>query len=71
MFICIFQLKKAQAEGLMLVGFQEGPITFKPTYKFDKHTDVYDTRYHFLNCYLYFVPHPNEISFERQLCTFA
>lgn len=38
------KLKKAQAEGLMLVGFEEGPINFKPTYKFDKNTDNYDTR---------------------------
>lgn len=37
------QLRRAQKEGLMLVGFQEGPITFKPTYKFDKNTDIYDT----------------------------
>lgn len=37
------QLKKAQKEGLMLVDFKEGPINFKPTYKFDKDTDVYDT----------------------------
>ncbi|XP_052236515.1 phosphatidylinositol 4,5-bisphosphate 5-phosphatase A-like isoform X2 [Dreissena polymorpha] len=37
------QLKQAQQEGLMFVDFNEGPITFKPTYKFDKDTDVYDT----------------------------
>ncbi|XP_052799646.1 inositol polyphosphate 5-phosphatase K-like isoform X1 [Mya arenaria] len=37
------QLKQAQQEGLMLVDFQEGPLNFKPTYKFDKDTDVYDT----------------------------
>ncbi|XP_045174145.1 inositol polyphosphate 5-phosphatase K-like isoform X2 [Mercenaria mercenaria] len=37
------QLKKAQQEGLILVDFQEGPINFKPTYKFDKDTDNYDT----------------------------
>ncbi|XP_060605261.1 inositol polyphosphate 5-phosphatase K-like isoform X2 [Ruditapes philippinarum] len=37
------QLKQAQQEGLMLVDFHEGPINFKPTYKFDKDTDIYDT----------------------------
>jgi len=39
------QLKSAQQEGLMLVDFKEGPLNFNPTYKFDKDTDVYDTRW--------------------------
>ncbi|ELU13654.1 hypothetical protein CAPTEDRAFT_98393, partial [Capitella teleta] len=37
------QLKKAMAEEVILVDFQEGPLTFPPSYKFDKKTNVYDT----------------------------
>ncbi|CAK5264612.1 unnamed protein product [Mycena citricolor] len=29
--------------GCRLRGFAEGPLTFAPTYKYDRHTDVYDT----------------------------
>ena len=32
-------------DGLIPAGFNEGPIDFAPTYKFDKGTDTYDTRY--------------------------
>ena len=32
-------------DGLIPAGFDEGPINFAPTYKFDKGTDTYDTRY--------------------------
>lgn len=28
----------------VLEGFQEGPLKFPPTYKFDVGTDTYDTR---------------------------
>lgn len=28
----------------VLEGFQEGPLKFQPTYKFDVGTDTYDTR---------------------------
>ncbi|KAK3603246.1 hypothetical protein CHS0354_007577 [Potamilus streckersoni] len=37
------QLKKCMEEDLLFVNFQEGPITFNPTYKFDPDTDLYDT----------------------------
>ncbi len=40
-----FQLKRAISEGLLPSVFHEGQITFAPTYKFDKGTDQYDTRY--------------------------
>ena len=40
----LFQLRRAQEEGLIFPGFNEAPITFKPTYKFDPGTDTYDTR---------------------------
>lgn len=29
----------------VLEGFQEGPLKFPPTYKFDVGTNTYDTRY--------------------------
>ena len=38
------QLRNAMNSGLILVDFQEGPLHFQPTYKFDKKTDTYDTR---------------------------
>ncbi|KAL4223420.1 Phosphatidylinositol 4 [Mactra antiquata] len=41
--VALDQLKRAQKEGLMLVGFEEGPLNFKPTYKFNKNSDLYDT----------------------------
>lgn len=37
------QLKKAQAEGKVFSKYIEGEITFGPTYKFDSHSDIYDT----------------------------
>ena len=47
MFKLLFlkQLKRAMRDGLIPAGFDEGPINFAPTYKFDKGTDTYDTRY--------------------------
>lgn len=32
-------------QGRVFNGYQEGYITFLPTYKYDNGTDVYDTRY--------------------------
>ena len=29
---------------LLFLDYNEGPINFNPTYKFDPNTDVYDTR---------------------------
>jgi len=37
------QLKKSQAAGKVFSKYLEGEIKFGPTYKFDVHTDVYDT----------------------------
>ena len=37
------QLRNAQAWGAAFVGYEEAPITFAPTYKYDPGTDVYDT----------------------------
>lgn len=37
------QLMITQKEGLAFVGFQEGEITFPPSYKFDIGTDIYDS----------------------------
>lgn len=37
------QLNNTRHQGLAFVDFQEGPITFPPTYKFDVGTNVYDT----------------------------
>ncbi|GBG24218.1 Inositol polyphosphate 5-phosphatase, putative [Hondaea fermentalgiana] len=37
------QLKKEKAAGRVFRNFVEGPVNFKPTYKFDKDSDVYDT----------------------------
>ena len=31
------------AERLVFAGYEEGPLSFAPTYKYDKGTDVYDT----------------------------
>lgn len=36
------QLLRAKAEKRIFVDYTEGPITFKPTYKYDLGTDVYD-----------------------------
>ena len=37
------QLNMHRAEGKVLLGFEEPPIVFKPSYKFDPYTDIYDT----------------------------
>ncbi|KAI9103073.1 SacI homology domain-containing protein [Phlyctochytrium arcticum] len=37
------QLSEQRANGLAFEGFQEGPITFDPTYKYDNGTHMYDT----------------------------
>ena len=37
------QLKQAMEEGEVFVGYDEGPITFRPTYKYDNGTDEYDS----------------------------
>jgi hypothetical protein len=37
------QLLKERAKGSAFAYFDEGPLNFKPTYKFDKRTSQYDT----------------------------
>ena len=37
------QCKNAMGAGQTFVGFKEGPVCFKPTFKFDKRTSTYDT----------------------------
>lgn len=37
------QLRQSIDEGLAFSGYQEGPILFRPTYKYDLGTDTYDT----------------------------
>ncbi|KAM4699625.1 inositol polyphosphate 5-phosphatase K isoform 2-T2 [Discoglossus pictus] len=39
------QLNMAKKKEPFLQGFLEGPLKFKPTYKFDLNSDVYDTRW--------------------------
>lgn len=38
------QLNMAKKKMFFLQEFSEGPLKFKPTYKFDLHSDEYDTR---------------------------
>uniref|UniRef100_A0A7S1HHQ8 Inositol polyphosphate-related phosphatase domain-containing protein n=3 Tax=Hemiselmis andersenii TaxID=464988 RepID=A0A7S1HHQ8_HEMAN len=37
------QLRKAQTEGRVARGYREGELSFKPTYKYDPASDVYDS----------------------------
>ena len=37
------QLRQAQRSGRVAQGFEEGPLDFPPTYKFDPQSDVYDS----------------------------
>ena len=39
------QLRLQMAAGRVFDGFQEGSVTFRPTYKYDPGTDVWDSRY--------------------------
>lgn len=40
----VIQLQREMALGNVFQGYEEGPITFLPTYKYDNGRDVYDTR---------------------------
>lgn len=40
-FLQLIMMKKKEA---FLQEFEEGPLNFKPTYKFDRNSDTYDTR---------------------------
>lgn len=37
------KLKNAIDAGAAFVGYEEGPLLFRPTYRYDVGTDVYDT----------------------------
>lgn len=37
------QLTRTKSQNQFLQNYQEGGITFLPTYKYDPHSDVYDT----------------------------
>lgn len=37
------QLRRAMDERAVFEGYQEGPLLFRPTYKYDLGTDNYDT----------------------------
>lgn len=45
------QLLESRRYGSAFSGFQEGLITFPPTYKYDIGKDVYDTRYSLINIF--------------------
>lgn len=42
--VSLLQLNMAKDSETVLEGFQEGPLKFPPTYKFDVGTNMYDTR---------------------------
>lgn len=43
--LCLYlQLRIAKRRDPLLREFQEGPLLFPPTYKFDRHSNNYDTR---------------------------
>lgn len=43
--LCLYlQLFIAKKQDQLLREFQEGPLLFPPTYKFDRHSNNYDTR---------------------------
>lgn len=44
-FVLLLQLNIAKKKAAFLREFAEGPLQFKPTYKFDLHSNDYDTRY--------------------------
>lgn len=43
-YFFFLQLNMAKKKEAFLQEFIEGPLHFKPTYKFDLYSDVYDTR---------------------------
>ena len=40
---CFLQLRNEHAAGRTFSGFEEAPIAFAPTYKYDIFSDAYDT----------------------------
>ena len=38
-----WQLRQAIDTGAAFVGYEEGPLLFRPTYRYDAGTDMYDT----------------------------
>ena len=39
----LMKLKNAMDSGVAFVGYEEGPLLFRPTYRYDVGTDIYDT----------------------------
>jgi hypothetical protein len=39
----LVKLKNAMDTGVAFVGYEEGPLLFRPTYRYDVGTDIYDT----------------------------
>jgi len=39
----LIKLKNAMDSGVAFVGYEEGPLLFRPTYRYDVGTDTYDT----------------------------
>lgn len=51
------QLSRAVLRGEVFKGFEEGPLLFPPTYKFDVGTDNYDSSAKVGCCNFYFSSH--------------
>lgn len=42
--LCLWQLNVLKDKEELLQQFEEGPLDFQPTYKFDLNSDTYDSR---------------------------
>lgn len=69
MVIFLLQLTMMKKKEPFLQEFDEGPLNFKPTYKFDRKADTYDTRY--CMCayqHTYTISHRLEHFLQQPLC---
>lgn len=41
--LTLLQLRQVMDAGIAFAGYQEGPLLFRPTYRYDLGTDTYDT----------------------------
>lgn len=53
----LLKLNKAKSEEMILIDFEEGPLNFPPTFKYDMGTDRYDTRYVFFTAKPFSIGH--------------